>query len=95
MKQGNYRDSATHIFGTISQETGLITFLGFKCVSGKTVFVGFPEGEGFLYGSFGKKFHNLNNSLEDNIDINNSLNNKNIDTNYEENMENIIIFVAR
>jgi hypothetical protein len=59
MKQGNYRDSATHIFGTISQETGLITFLGFKCVSGKTVFVGFPEGEGFLYGSFGKKFHNL------------------------------------
>ena len=59
IKQGNYRDSVTHIFGTINQENGLITFLGFKCVSGKTVFVGFPEGDGFLFGRFGKKFHDL------------------------------------
>ena len=59
IKQGNYRDSVTHIFGTINQETGLITFLGFKCISGKTVFVGFPEGEGFLFGKFGSKLHNL------------------------------------
>ena len=59
MKQGNYRDAVTHIFGTINQETGLITFLGFKCISGKTVFVGFPEGDGFLFGKFGTKFHDL------------------------------------
>ena len=58
-KQGNYRDAVTHIFGTINQENGLITFLGFKCISGKTVFVGFPEGDGFLFGKFGNKFHNL------------------------------------
>ena len=59
IKQGNYRDAITHIFGTINNEKGLITFLGFKCISGKTVFVGFPDGEGFLFGKFGKKFHNL------------------------------------
>ena len=58
-KQGNYSDAVTHIFGTISQETGLITFLGFKCISGKTVFVGFPEGDGFLFGKFGNKFHDI------------------------------------
>ena len=58
-KQENYRDGVTHVFGTINQETGLITFLGFKCLSGKTVFVGFPEGDGFLFGKFGKKLHNL------------------------------------
>ena len=59
IKQGNYRDAATHIFGTINQESGLITFLGFKCLSGKTVFVGFPEGDGFLFGKFGTKFHDI------------------------------------
>ena len=59
IKQGNYRDAITHIFGTINKENGLITFLGFKCISGKTVFVGFPEGEGFLFGKFGYKFHDL------------------------------------
>ena len=59
IKQGNYRDGVTHIFGTFNPETGFITFLGFKCISGKTVFVGFPEGDGFLYGKFGYKFHNL------------------------------------
>ena len=59
IKQTNYRDAVTHIFGTINQENGLITFLGFKCISGKTVFVGFPEGDGFLFGKFGNKFHDL------------------------------------
>ena len=57
--QGNYRDTVTHIFGTMNHETGLITFLGFKCISGKMVFVGFPEGEGFLFGKFGYKLHDL------------------------------------
>ena len=55
--QGTYRDAITHIFGTI--DSGNITFLGFKCFSGKTSFVGFPKGEGFLYGKFGYKLHNL------------------------------------
>ena len=32
IKQTNYRDAVTHIFGTINQENGLITFLGFKLV---------------------------------------------------------------
>ena len=57
--QGNYRDAVTHIFGTMNYESGLITFLGFKCISGKTVFVGFPEGDGFLFGKFGYKLHDL------------------------------------
>ena len=55
--QGTYRDAITHIFGTI--DSGNITFLGFKCLSGKTSFVGFPKGEGFLYGKFGYRLHNL------------------------------------
>jgi len=55
--QGTYRDAVTHIFGTI--DGGNITFLGFKCLSGKTSFVGFPKGEGFLYGKFGYKLHDL------------------------------------
>ena len=59
VKQGNHRDAVTHIFGTINNESGLISFLGFKCISGKTVFVGFPDGDGFLFGRFGQKFHDL------------------------------------
>ena len=58
-KQEKYMDGITHIFGTINKKTGFITFLGFKCISGKTVFVGFPEGEGFLFGKFGTKFHDI------------------------------------
>ena len=37
----------------------IITFLGFKCVSGKFMYIGIPEGESFLFGEFGKKFYNL------------------------------------
>ena len=57
--QGNYRDAITHIFGTLDNDSGFITFLGFKCISGKTLFVGFPKGDGFLFGKFGNKLHNL------------------------------------
>ena len=64
-KQGNYRDGVTHIFGTYNEESNLITFLGFKCISGKTVFVGFPEGDGFLFGKFGKKFHDIKLQMTD------------------------------
>ena len=60
-KQGNYRDAVTHIFGTYEEQSGLITFLGFKCVSGKTQFVGTPKGKSFLIGEFGKKLNQLKN----------------------------------
>ena len=59
IKQGNYRDAITHIYGTIHEETKYITFLGFKCISGKTLFIGKPKGKGFLFGKFGYKFHYL------------------------------------
>ena len=59
MKEEFFRDAVTHIFGTVSQKTNLVNFLGFKCISGKTVFVGYPKGEGFMFGNFGKKFHEL------------------------------------
>ena len=64
-QQGNYRDAVTHIFGTYNEQSNLITFLGFKCISGKTVFVGFPEGDGFLFGKFGKKFHDIKLQMTD------------------------------
>ena len=54
-----YRDYVTHIFGTFNQNTGIISFLGFKSVSGKTLFVGTPKGEGFIFGGWGTKFHQL------------------------------------
>ena len=58
-------DGITHIFGTFSPENSEnfeirhITFLGFKCISGKTYFVGIPKGDGFLFGEFGNKLHDL------------------------------------
>ena len=58
-KQEKYMDAVTHIFGTINEKSGYITFLGFKCISGKTLFVGYPEGEGFLFGKYGSKFHDI------------------------------------
>ena len=57
--EGNCLDAITHIFGTINKKTGFITFLGFKNISGKLFFIGFPEGEGFLFGNYGKKLHDL------------------------------------
>ena len=36
-------------------ESELITFLGFKCISGKISFVWKPKGKGFLFGKFGTK----------------------------------------
>ena len=47
IKEKFYRDAITHIFGTINSKN-IISFLGFKCISGKTEFVGNPEGKGFL-----------------------------------------------
>jgi len=59
IKEEFYRDAVTHVFGTISSKTGYINFFGFKCISGKTVFVGYPEGDGFIFGKFGEKFHEI------------------------------------
>ena len=59
IKEEFYRDAVTHVFGTISLKTGYINFFGFKCISGKTVFVGYPEGDGFIFGKFGEKFHEI------------------------------------
>ena len=55
IKASYFRDAVTHVFGTFDEEAGIITFLGFKCVSGKTQFVGIPKGKSFLIGSFGEK----------------------------------------
>ena len=55
IKASYFRDAVTHVFGTIDEEKNCITFLGFKCVSGKTQFVGTPKGKSFLIGEFGKK----------------------------------------
>ena len=59
LKASYFRDAITHIFGTIDQENKIITFLGFKCISGKTQFVGFPKGKSFLLGDFGLKINQL------------------------------------
>ena len=59
LKASYFRDAITHIFGTIDQENKIITFLGFKCISGKTQFVGFPKGKSFLLGDFGQKINQL------------------------------------
>ena len=58
-KELYYRDYVTHIFGTFNKNTEIISFLGFKSVSGKTLFVGTPRGEGFIFGGWGTKFHQL------------------------------------
>ena len=50
IKEKFFRDVVTHVFGTFDKETKILSFLGFKCASGKTVFVGFPKGDGFLFG---------------------------------------------
>ena len=59
LKEIIYRDAITHIFGNFDENKNIISFLGFKCTSGKTAFVGKNSSNniGFLFGNFGKKFH--------------------------------------
>jgi hypothetical protein len=59
LKEKNYRDAITHVFGTLDPQTGIITFFGFKCISGKMSYVGKPKGNGFLFGQFGSKLHDI------------------------------------
>ena len=48
------RDAISHVFGTFDNT---LTFIGFKCRSGKTVHVGKPKGDAFLFGVPGSVFH--------------------------------------
>ena len=50
-------DSITHIFGTFEK---IITFIGFKCSSGKIRYFGKPKGKPFLFGIYGKKVQYFN-----------------------------------
>ena len=59
IKEKFFRDLVTHVFCTFDKEKKIISFLGFKCASGKTVFVGFPKGDGFLFGTFGSKLSQI------------------------------------
>jgi len=59
IKDSYFRDAITHVFGTVDEKTNFITFIGFKCLSGKTQFVGTPKGSSFLIGEFGKKMSQL------------------------------------
>ena len=82
IKEKFYRDAITHIFGTINSKN-IISFFGFKCISGKTEFVGNPEGKGFLIGGFGKKFHSIKLQMtEDGIHLLNPFFNENPRTNF-------------
>ena len=47
----NTMDGITNVFGTYTDK---ITFIGFKCRSGKTSFYGKPEGTPFFYGGIGR-----------------------------------------
>ena len=57
IKASYFRDAVTHVFGTVDEKTKFLTFLGFKCLSGKTQFIGSPKGTSFLIGNFGKKMN--------------------------------------
>ena len=82
IKEKFYRDAITHIFGTVNSKN-IISFLGFKCISGKTEFVGLPEGEGFLIGRFGMKFHSIKIQMTENgIHLLNPIFNENHRTNF-------------
>ena len=59
VKDSYFRDAITHVFGTVDEKTNYITFIGFKCISGKTQFVGTPKGKSFLIGEFGKRINQL------------------------------------
>ena len=48
----NMRDGIISIVGTFTDH---LTAIGFKCRSGKTVFVGKPEGDSFLFSEVGKE----------------------------------------
>ncbi len=60
----NLRDGITHILGTIDEK---ITFLGFKCRSGKTSYIGNnPKGQLFFFGEYKKQLQSLKIEIKDN-----------------------------
>ena len=68
LKEKLYRDAITHIFGNYDKNKNAISFLGFKCISGKTIFVGKKNQniDSFLFGNFGKKFHLIKFQISEN-----------------------------
>ena len=61
----NDRDGITHIGGTYTEEG--ITFLVFKCRSGKTSFVGKPGGTPFLFGNYKKELKTIRIGINEGI----------------------------
>ena len=57
-KERFFRDLVIYIL-SFDKEKKIISFPGFKYPSGKTVFVGFPKGDGFLFGTFGSKLSQI------------------------------------
>ena len=57
------RDGITHIFGTFNK---IITSIGFKCISGKIIHYGNPDGKSFLFGEYGKKLQCLDLEIDEN-----------------------------
>ena len=60
----NDRDGITHIGGTYNDEG--IKFLVFKCRSGKTSFIGRPDGTPFLYGNYKKQLQRIKIGVKNN-----------------------------
>ena len=60
----NHRDGIITILGTFTDH---ITFLGFKCRSGKTLFVGKPNGDPFLFSEVGKELKYVKIEIKDNF----------------------------
>ena len=87
LKEKLYRDAITHIFGNFDKNKNVINFLGFKCISGKTVFIGKNNSSEnnipFLFGNFGKKFHLIKLQIsEKGINYFNPVFNSNLRTNF-------------
>ena len=61
----NERDGITHICGTYNDSA--ITFLGFKCRSGKIEFIGKPDGKPFLLGEIKGQIQSLKCEVKDGI----------------------------
>ena len=61
----NDRDGITHIGGTYNDEG--INFLVFKCRSGKTSFIGKPNGTPFLFGEYKKELKTIRIGINEGI----------------------------
>ena len=60
----NQRDGIISIIGTFSN---YLTFIGFKCRSGKTLFVGKPNGDPFIFSEVGKELKYIKIEIKNNF----------------------------